>query len=218
MSGSAHYITTYTNRPFGSILEPDEEIVDAMDNVVDTFSRILASRRAVQGVSLRTLSRKIELSTHRQVSPATLSRIFTGKTVPTRIDLNRIMDALDVVDEDDRRRLTTLWARAKSAHARRLATGAPRPSTQVQPVAPAPVEADLVVYGGTVNIDNSDVTAGRSLAVVGGEVNLSRHALQAARQISVYGGTLNITDKPNESGDSPPSEEQSAGLHLRRVR
>jgi transcriptional regulator with XRE-family HTH domain len=175
-----------------------------------TFAEALSALRAAAGIPLRALTPKVGKSA------ATLSRIFSGKILPTRSLLMSILAALEAPAATGQQ-IMQLWAAAMSANA-----GPTKP--KVAPAMEGEQETDIIVHGGSIMFTDKAATSGRIITIHAGEVLFSPAAARAARQIIVHGGAVEIGNQPsshssqrddeaNRDGEDPPA----TGGHLRVV-
>jgi transcriptional regulator with XRE-family HTH domain len=187
--------------PSGYIDLPDED-------PGTRFAEVLSALRADAGIPLRALEPKVGKSA------ATLSRIFSGKIMPTRSVLGKILAALET-PAGTGQQIMQLWAVAMSANA---GPRKPKASTAANEQ-----ETDIVVYGGSIAFTDKAATSGRVVTIHGGDVFFSPEAARAARQIIVHGGAVEVSDQSasffqHDGGAHRDDEDPpAAGGHLRSV-
>jgi transcriptional regulator with XRE-family HTH domain len=116
---------------------------------------------------IRTIAR------HTNLSPATVSRIFTGSTLPSWESIKQVLKALDGSATDVNRRRAA-WVSATH-------TGEVGRQAHRKPVGRLPGAADIEINRGTMHISDAALTAGKSIEVNDGHPAIHRRGRQGRR-------------------------------------
>ena len=209
MRKTTEFLREHRRRKAMAALEAQRAALLGDDDTAESFPAALSALRDATGLSLRALAPRVGKS------PATLSRIFSGKMLPTRSVLIQILEALGAPAAAGQK-VMALWREATRTTPGPAKTA---PSATVPPDGP---ETPIVVHGGSITFNDGKSTMGRTIVVHDGNVTLSTEAARAARQIVVHGGSVNVGDppslpQPEEGINQDPPTLPEAGRHLRRV-
>jgi len=188
--------------------------VDPHGEDVRDILKVLRHRRGTPTV--RSIARRAN------VSPATVSRVFSGKTLPTLDNMLAIATALGATQPELERCRAGWEAAAYNAAVARRARETPKITIDDAP--------KIVIHGGDFQIEDGATAKGKEIVVLGGNVYLSSAAAESAAQIVVHGGAVHIgADAPQQiqqdhqqGQDGSSLQPQATGrpqiqTHLRRV-
>lgn len=126
------------------------------------------------------------------ISPSTLSRFFTGRSLPPLNTLQGVVKALGGTDQDLERCRAYWVAAAQTLETTRKAQLAQQNDHE-------PAEGQIIIHSGSVYIADAAAAGGKTIVIYAGDVYLATDAANAAAQIIVHGGNVHLGAKPDNA-------------------